>query len=761
MSYRIFKSFIILCLIGTSSLIAEKCFTISERGSDAYLISIKSGGYSFQSKSDRFGTYTEIITSDEFNHSSGIGKPLLPNIPFTLQGKYTYEIISAEYDTINNITIRPGNRPMMIGPDFYDSLEELTFSSLYTKDIFWPSNGVISEKYGVFKEIPVTSFKATPFAYNPLTKTLLCAKEMKILCKRVETEGNFRAPENMSPLVASILPKDVQRDVSKRSFIEENGRAGKIVVFTIDSLLPAVKKLVRWQRLKGYDVVLESRAERYTKSDVIATIDKELTQSDATSKYILILGNTRMVEEFEVRWRYFNTIGNLQGVSCSRYGDTHGDDHLPEIARGVVPANNLKEAMICVDKFISYETDPVREPSFYNNILAAAQQGFSHKGVNHIMDYMDEKGYTTAPRLYYAEDSTGVIDRINDGVIIAAQYDHGYRGGWATPKFTGNEINVLENGNKLPYMLSINCLSGSWDYANGMDKWNPKATYEPGFYGLTERFLFKENGGGVGALGASNITYTGFNDYLLFGIFYALWPKENNRTPIYRTGDILDYGLFYMHECKGITDIEYGDEYGDEEMCDYHFMLYHNMCDPTLQIRTKAPTMVTATYELKLGEHETAYTISDVNLSEATAVLYNEKSGTVIGRTKIIAGKGTILITPDTYIKGDSITLSINGDNCVPLISSFICGGVSAIKESSKVHASTITLGNRFLHIANHHDNSGRYTIYTLQGKVIQSGLIPAKGQLNISKRDLQLGRGSYILSVTVADRVSCHKFMQ
>lgn len=736
----------LLLLLSVIFLYGNDNFKLTENSYNDYILTVSSGNYSLESKSLENNLFNSIISDSIFDGPENSGMPKLPNKAFTLCGDFDYEIIDCQYDTLKNINIEPGSRPLMIAPDFYDTQKEPLYGKPYELNQYWPKDGILSTIKGKFRGTTVTTIKVSPFKYNPISKTLLSAKKLSIRFINKNTSINRKAFTN--PILANVV-KNSPVNRNQRSDYEESGRAGKIVIFTIDSLLPAVDILAKWQKLKGYDVVVESKPERYSKADVISKIDSELTQSDAVSKYMLIFGNTKMVEEYEVDVRYFNGVGNMQGVSCSRYGDTEGNDHLPEISRGVVPANNLAEAMICVNKFIQYETKPNMDPSTYNNILGASQQGFTHEYVDTIMDYMDTKGYITTPRYYQTDDSQEVIDRMNSGTIIAAQYDHGYRGGWATPEFTNNEIKTLTNGDKLSYMYSINCLSGSWDYANGIQWWPLDPVYDPNFYGLTERFLFKENGGGVGALGATNITYTGFNDFLLYGLFKATWPEDETKTPVYRMGDVVDQALFHMHENMGINS-KWGPDDADEEMCDYHFMLYHNQCDPTLQLRTKTPIVTTASYNPYFTEEASLFSISSINLDDGTAVLYNEENGTVIGRAKINNGTANIPLTEDSFKNNDEVTLAINGINCVPIIKSFIVGQETAnleqIKTSETLSAANIKVLKNGFKILNNCNNTIEMQLWNSQGKKVTSKNIVPHSKMFINKSNLNIATGTFFI---------------
>lgn len=746
-----------LIFIITFFVTAGQNFIIKPISDNEYQVIIKTGKYSIEKQSDEYGEFDIIATNNEFELFKQKGLPILPCKTFSLSGKFVVNVIAAQYDTLENVNLRPGSAPVMIAPDFYAEPEKPQYSKECGDNKLWPSKGIISKEQGNFRGNMITAFTVTPFAYNFDSKQLHCANQILIKLKKIECP--LRSEFSVNPLLANILSNsDVNR--VQASDIEENGRAGKIVIFTIDSLLPAVEKLVRWQRQKGFDVVVESKATMYPKAEVISAIDRELVNSDAASKYILLFGNSKMVEEYEVKWPYFNSIGNSQHVSNFMYGNPLGDDHLPDFGRGQVAANNLKEAMICVDKFIKYETDPVDDPSFYNNILGAAQAGFSHEVVEMIMDYLGEKGYTTTPRYYSNSVKEEMVERMNEGVLIAAQYDHGYRGGWATPEFTGNEINTMTNGDMLPYMFSINCLSGTFDYAGFENKWNPKKTYHPTYQGLTERFLYKENGGGVGALGATNITYTGYNDTLIAYLFKAIWPEDDSKIPLYRTADFFDYALYKMHEKYG-GDHKV-DPYTPDNMsfCEYHFRIYHNMCDPTLQIRTKVPTAISAIYDPNFAEGDAVFNISSINLDDGTAVLYNMSKDIVIGRAKIMGGAASIPLESDKFNNEDTVTLVINGVNCIPLMESFVSGQPVNIEKKHKYNVTDIKIIDNGFYVTNNKPYSIEVQIWNIQGKKVFSKEIRSQNRVRFNNSMINIASGAYFVRLISPDGLAIRKIL-
>lgn len=489
-------------------------------------------------------------------------------------------------------------------------------------------------------------------------------------------------------------------------------------------------------------------------------VDSELMSGDAVSNYLFIFGNTKMIQEYEVK--YYQAGGNpYQGVSVTRYCDKEREqkgEYLPDVAHGIIPANNLEEAEIVVGKILDYEMTPIMEQSFYDSIVAASQAGFTSQETDVIMDYMENKGYATYPRHYKNEDSLTIKPRLNGGQFMAAQYDHGIRAGWVTPKFWTTEAVQMTNGKETPFVYSINCLSGSYDYANGGNNWTYTPVYEPDFYGFCDRLLYQKDGGAVGAVGATQVTTTGYNDYILYGLFKAIWPEDESKTPIHRAGDVFVHAIYHMCEKMGPDGDDHNLNPWEKLGSIGHTVYYHNFSDPTLNMRTKAPVPAKASYG-DLSSDDKNFNISGVNLSEATAVLYNERTKAVIGRARISGGSGSIPLNMGEFKAGDKVTLTVNGVDCVPLIAELLVDNIVGVVETKALTQSKIEVLKSGFIIRNSDATPLTYTVLDLSGRVVSEGRVKAESVISVGATELSLSQGVYILNVNSAEGIRTRKF--
>jgi len=134
-------------------------------------------------------------------------------------------------------------------------------------------------------------------------------------------------------------------------------------------------------------------------------------------------------------------------------------------------------------------------------------------------------------------------------------------------------------------VFSINCSSGLFDNEVFPDE----GATVGGVY-FAERLLRNANGGAVGVIGDTRVSPSWANSALTRGLFDAIWPSVvpsfGSNTPKRRLGDILNHAKLYLATQIGTTFIGYSELLNE-------LLLYHVLGDPTLEIWTKDPNIIT------------------------------------------------------------------------------------------------------------------------------------------------------------------------
>jgi PKD repeat protein len=372
-------------------------------------------------------------------------------------------------------------------------------------------------------------------------------------------------------------------------------------------------------------------------------------------------------------------------------------DYIPEMAHGRISVRDADEALLVVEKIINYEKNPPTNPEFYTKGLHAGYfQDSTHDGVSdyryakttiEMYDYMTARGFqsdlvlytepsvnpisfnayftsqTTLPSKYrrsngYAWDGDkyDIISALNDGRLYAFHRDHGHYNEWVQPNVTVGDLNMLNNGNELPIVFSVNCGTGLF------------AKPEPAVC-FAEKLQRHPNGGAVGIVAATAETVSGYNDAFIIGMMDAIWSNPGiipdmgmgtdtatviPHQPIYAMGDVMIQGLIRM------TDTWDPVGWADKN----HFHLYHYFGDPAMQVWTSAPVQLTALYDDELFIGSTSLHISGANCSDAIATICSGDE--IWTKIRLQNGSGTIHF-PAIDASVSYITLTISKHNYIPL----------------------------------------------------------------------------------------------
>lgn len=220
------------------------------------------------------------------------------------------------------------------------------------------------------------------------------------------------------------------------------------------------------------------------------------------------------------------------------YGTVSGHDEFVDFYLGRLSVETEAEADAVVDKIINYEAQrPNGE--WRRRIISVADDEVSNSGddifkrsLNEIAKDHTRLGYETVE--IYLEDvideveanpddypksfpqhvaKERIIKALGDGAVVAQYAGHGGRVVWAHEIiFDNTSIDKVKETNHLPFMLVLSCYNGYFD--------------KPGEPSMAEKLLRKENGGIIGMLSASRLTYGTGNDALNRIIFDMLFQRN-------------------------------------------------------------------------------------------------------------------------------------------------------------------------------------------------------------------------------------------
>ncbi len=647
------------------------------------------------------------LSVKDFTFLKEVGKPALPahyDIVLIPDGAVPgVEQKNSPYVRRDNLLIYPALRP---ATDRYGDPEPVfeIDSAFYQSNEWYPANPVSIVKILKVKGLSLAIVQVCPVQYNPqlrqakvystLDYEVSFSKSKSLIAQKELYSSAFLTSLQNIVLNSYSLQAEISAfSTAKKTFVKEKAAGAKnYIIITHSDYRVAADSLAKWKSQLGYSVEIVSRSNwtsTLVKSEVHTRYQSWIPKPD----YFVIIGDHDKVPgEIHQDPSYGDNFATDLYYACM----DGSNDYVADMAFGRISVSSASEALTVVNKIINYEKNPPAQPNFYSKasvcgyfqdddpdtyedrrfLLTSEEirnymmaQGFT---VNRIYDadaadnplYYNDGYYANSeplpPALLRAngfgwngtKDTIAASINSADGRLFVTHRDHGYTGGtgWASPQFTTTNIDLLNNGNRLPVVFSINCHTGEYQLQEC----------------FAEKFLRKANGGAVGVFGAAYFSWSGNNDGLIEGMIDAIWanpglipPFTGNgdspigspvaHQPIYTMGDVLNQGLMRMVQT-----------WGDD---DYTHELFHYFGDPAMKIWTAFPNNITATLQNSLNCHDTTFTINTSSCNHCLATLVVD--GELVASDSLITAPLTLHFPP---VLGSSAVLTISRHNYKPYV---------------------------------------------------------------------------------------------
>jgi hypothetical protein len=586
-------------------------------------------------------------------------------------------------------------------------------ASWYEQDSFYPAETVRVDEVTTLRGVNATVVRFFPVQFNPARGQMRVYSRLRVRISFSEGSGQFVDQRLWSPYFESMY----QQLLLNYSLLEaEVGSAARVAVpppgiaseggaeyliITPPGLVEQANTLADWKRLRGIDTEVRTTLQTGSTADDIRNYILDAYNGwDPAPSFVLLFGDAEFIPPHYVSVHPWSCSGCWypSGTTTGTdlyYADMTGN-YYPELAIGRIPVDTAAQAATVVDKIIEYERTPPTSASFYSNATVAAYfEDHDHDGYaerryvrtsEEMRDFLIGEGYAvdrvyftwqgTVPTHYnsgqygngeplpaellrpgFAWDGwTGdVQNAINAGRFLVTHRDNGEsmnhpqatREGWWYPEFTASDVPGLANGSRLPVVFSVNCETGWFD--GEMD-----FNYGQNTQSLSEALLLQPGGGAVGVMGATRVTFSGYNDYMIRGFVDAIWPEFipgwGAATPEYRMGNVLNTGKLSMATF-------WGDPKGHELV---QFESFHYFGDPTMEIWTALPGALSVSHPATLAPGATALT---VNVDQDDALVSLVKDNRIIARATSSGGNATLNFGP---VSVGFINVTVTKHNYVP-----------------------------------------------------------------------------------------------
>jgi len=203
-----------------------------------------------------------------------------------------------------------------------------------------------------------------------------------------------------------------------------------------------------------------------------------------------------------------------------------GDDAIPDMYIGRLPATSVDQAALMVNKIITYETATNTKTWEKNVLLIADNQTRDYEAVFEAMNEdaaafiptglnAPFKGYLGdyVSEAYLTDD---IKEKINEGTLVVNFSGHGSTQIWAHEHiFENGDVADLTNDEMLPFFVSMSCFTG---YFADPDTWD--------FPSMTEVLLRSEGKGAVAAFMPTGMTSPEGQHILDAALFDAIFTED-------------------------------------------------------------------------------------------------------------------------------------------------------------------------------------------------------------------------------------------
>jgi hypothetical protein len=594
--------------------------------------------------------------------------------------------------------------PYRMGPAREQDYDDSTSSTTNVQPVT-PFNGYFPEAFVSLAEmesyrntnLQYVAINPIQYNYNQGTVRILTNVVYTIGFKKKSTEQV--TPKNKLNIIndsylgnacinASIL--DTESDSSS-----EQAQVKNYLIITVPELLDEVKRFAHWKNITGLKTDIISK-KSWTSASIKDSI-VEYAGSHPNLYYLLLVGDNTQVPGIAGIGIYTQ---DRNIITDYEYSCIDGDD-LSDVYLGRIPASTTDECKIVFDKIMRYEKNPYDSESFYKNAVHASyfEIDSDTSSVKECRNFIKTSELCRnimqnigkdVQRIYYASDAatpqlyndgtqlpdellsdtfnwkgnaSDIINSIDSGIFYIMHRDHGSSTGWGGPYFKYTNIQQLNNQSLLPVVFSINCDTGKF-YAKNC---------------FATNFLTKELGGCVAIFAATQLSPTGCNDDLAFGICDNIAKSYGSCVNGYSgasltLGEILQNGMAYMSSQNSTTNSK------------YERKIYDCFGDPSMVFLTEPPVsaenvIVEYNNDIKVSTDTDGVNINFYDIDTNEVTVFNSKSASF------------------NNAANHKVSVSITGAGLRPVVLDCIGDGVLAIQNetvlSSRCYtAPTIVIGS-------------------------------------------------------------------
>lgn len=599
--------------------------------------------------------------------------------------------------TYYNVDIAPAPRipwDNENGPLVFSKKQEV-----YGKNSYYPLNPVILSEPCKVRGVDAVILGITPFQYNPVTKELIVYTDLDIEVSFIGGNNHFGEDRLRSrwwdPLLEDIfinyssLPAINYNWMYSENLSREAGCEYLIIRPDGADFAKWADSIRNFRTLQGIktNVVTITEAGGNVATSLESYVNNAYNTWTIPPCAVLILGDFGTSTANNI----ISPIYNNYCASDNILADVNGDD-MPDITFARITANDDAQLQVMVTKFLNYERNPPTAADFYDKPITALgwqterwfqicsetiggfwknSQGKHPVRINAIYSGSPSTTWSTATNTstvlaYFGPAGQSYIpatpqelggwsggtaamvnNAINSGSFMLTHRDHGGETGWGEPSYSNGNINSLTNvDNKLPFVFSLNCLTGRYNYGSEC------------FAEKFHRYTYNnQNSGALGLIAASQTSYSFVNDAYAWGMMDNFWP---NFMPTYGTNPASRGVLPAFGNSAGKYFLQQSNwPYNtSNKAVTYH--LFHHHGDAFLTVFTEAPQSLSVSHANVINAGDTSFSVN----ATSGAFISLSFNGQVLGTGTGTGSSLSIHVTPGILQSTDSMNVVVTKQNC-------------------------------------------------------------------------------------------------
>ncbi|HEX3142544.1 MAG TPA: C25 family cysteine peptidase, partial [Pyrinomonadaceae bacterium] len=345
--------------------------------------------------------------------------------------------------------------------------------------------------------------------------------------------GDRGKARRLVALPASRISQPASLTLNQPSTLNSNANTADLVIVAYKDFIPSLAPLVAQRQAQGYSVKVADIDDVYDEfsfgehtsqaiRDFMLLAKNSWTRGPA---YLLLVGDASYDPRNRLGFGSFDLVPTklvdtgtagtataLEAASDDALTDFDGNG-IADIAVGRLPVRTVADANLVVGKIVNYSPGNTGNKA----LLVADTQGsyfFNFEAANDQVATTLPAGMTVQKvyRRLQPSDAvarTNIITNLNSGQSVTVYSGHGNVDIWGGSIFTGSDAAALTNGNRLSFVVVMDCLNGYFD--------------DPALVSLGETFLAAPNGGAVASFASSGLTLPDGQHAMGFKMFQLLY----------------------------------------------------------------------------------------------------------------------------------------------------------------------------------------------------------------------------------------------